>query len=278
MVSSFIRRLFATLPEIVATRETATFLAYAQRWDDALVFDLIRDWPRSGKAFLERVYGELVGLVAITKNEQEWTAAGDAIVASGVPETRRGLTYAAANTWSDDQFRVDAGRTLVALLANSDKELVAAALDVFRLLDDLPPDQVTTDLLRALARPNTDLSAAPSHFIVERLQGLLPHNADLIATIGEKLVAAWRGELADLRTATVTAAPQLTDLALTLHRMGGDSRRAGVALFEAMIEIDAYGSRETLAEIDGRFGSRGIAARQALPRRRRGQPRARRAG
>ena len=63
------------------------------------------------------------------------------------------------------------------------------------------------------------MSAAPSHFVVERLQALLPHEAELIATIAEKLVAAWRGELGDIRTGTATAAPQLTDLALTLSRL-----------------------------------------------------------
>ncbi len=123
-------------------------------------------------------------------------------------------------------------------------------------------------LLRALADPDTDMSAAPSHFVVERLQALLPHEAELVARIAEKLVAAWRSELGDVRTGTALAAPQLTDLALTLHRLGGTSRQTGVALFEAMIEIDAYGARDTLAEIDGRFGSHQVAVRQRLARRR----------
>jgi hypothetical protein len=35
--------------------------------------------------------------------------------------------------------------------------------------------------------------------------------------------------------------------------LGGASRQVGVSLFETMIEIDAYGARETLTEIDGRF-------------------------
>jgi hypothetical protein len=35
-----------------------------------------------------------------------------------------------------------------------------------------------------------------------------------------------------------------------------------------MIEIDAYGARETLSEIDGRFGPHQAAARQRLAQRR----------
>src|SRR3546814_9013652 len=71
---------------------------------------------------------------------------------------------------------------------------------------------------------------------------------------------------------------QLTDLALTLHRLGGASRQSGIALFETMIEIDAYGAKETLAEIDGRFGPRRATARRRLPRRRKGRAQDRRAG
>lgn len=147
--------------------------------------------------------------------------------------------------------------------------MVAAVMDVFRLTDELVPDASTVDLLRALADSNTDLSAAPSYFVVGRLQALLPHQVDLIANIAERLVAAWRGELGDMWSEAAAASPQLTDLALTLHRLGGTSRQSGVALFEAMIEMDAYGARETLAEIDGRFGSYQGAARQRLARRRR---------
>jgi hypothetical protein len=46
-------------PESLATREAVMFLAYAQRWDEQLVFDLITDWRKSDRAFLQRAYGEL---------------------------------------------------------------------------------------------------------------------------------------------------------------------------------------------------------------------------
>jgi len=269
VVSTFLHKLFDRFPEILATREAVMFLAYAQRWDDQLVFDLINNWRKSDRAFLQRAYGELVGLVATVKEKGNWTRARDEITASGTDDMKIGLAYAAVNTWSDEKLRKRASETLVALLQGASKELVAAVMDVFRVTDELATDASTVELLRALADPSTDMSAAPSHFVVERLHALLPHEAELIATIAEKLVAAWRGELGDMRTGTATAAPQLTDLALTLHRLGGTSRQSGVALFEAMIEIDAYGARETLAEIDGRFGPHQAAARQRLARRRR---------
>lgn len=275
IVSTFLRKLFARFPEILATREAVIFLAYAQRWDDQLVFDLISNWRKSEQAFLQRAYGELVGLLAIVKEKNDWAHAREEIIASGTDDVKIGLAHAAVNMWSDEKLRQRASETLIVLLNGASKELVAAVMDVFRVTDELTPDASTVELLRALADDGTDMSAAPSHFVVERLQALLPHEAELVAAIAEKLVAAWRGELGDIGTGTITAAPQLTDLALTLHRLGGASRQSGVAIFEEMIEIDAYGARETLAEIDGRFGPHQAAARQRLARRRRSRGRRR---
>ena len=269
VVSTFLRKLFDRFPEILATREAVMFLAYAQRWDDQLVFDLINDWCKSDRAFLQQAFGELVGLVATVKKTDIWLHARDEIIVCGTDNMKIGLAHSAVNTWTDEELRQDAGEILITLLKGANKELVAAVMDIFRVTDELAPDMTTVELLHALADPSTDMSAAPSDFVVERLQALLPHEAELIATIAEKLVDAWRDKIGDMRTGMATVAPQLTDLALTLHRLGGKSRQSGVVLFEAMIEIDAYGAQETLAEIDGRFGPHQTVARQRLARRRR---------
>jgi hypothetical protein len=97
---------------------------------------------------------------------------------------------------------------------------------------------------------------------------LLPYAADTIAEIALKLVNGWRSDLANIASATAIAAPQLTDLAITLHRLGGASREAGIAVFESLIDIDAYGARATLAEIDGRFGvQQRVGVRRRIARR-----------
>jgi len=268
-VSAFLREVFVRFPQLMATREAVTFFASAQRWDDQLVFDLIRGWQGSDKAFLQRAYGELAGLIGTVTEKANWAQSREEIIAAGPEEAKIGLAYAAVNLWNEAHLKQRSTDMLVALLNGASKELVAAVMDIFRVTDDLAPDAATAALLHALAEPQTDMSKAPSHFVVERLQGLLPHEAERVAAIADKLINAWRPELNDMRTGTVTAAPQLTDLALTLHRMGGASRRSGIAIFEAMIEIDAYGARETLAEIDGRFGAQQVVARRRLARRQR---------
>jgi len=230
---------------------------------------LISDWGASNRQFLQQAHGELVGLAGIIKpSNATWHETMWSLVKSGTETARIGVAYAAVNLVSDKQFRQCACNVLVALLSNGSKDLVAVVVDLFRLTDNLEDDPSLLSVLQALAEPRVDLSIAPSHFIVEKLQQMLPHEARLVASLGGKLVEAWRTQLADTRTAIAAAAPQLTDLALTLHRLGGESRESGVALFEVMIEIDAHGAKETLAEIDGRFGARSGPPRARLARRR----------
>ena len=186
---------------------------------------------------------------------------------SGTEEAKIGLANAAVNMWRDDKFHEKAGTTLIQLVVGADSRLIAAILDVFRVIDDLVPDATTVAFLKAIADPHVDLSGAPSLYVVEKLQGLLPHEAELVTAIAAKLILAWRDELGDSSTGTAMAAPQLTDLALTLHRLGAPSREAGAAIFEAMIELDAHGARDTLVEIDGRFGQHQATARRRIGRR-----------
>jgi nucleoside phosphorylase len=268
-VSTFFHKLFTRFPEILGTHEAVYFLAHAQNWDDQLVFDLIKDWPSTKQLFFQRAYGELVGLVAIVKEKDFWEQALVEIITSGAEEMKIGLAHSAVNIWRNEEFRQRAGEALTSLLKGASKELVAAVMDFFRVNEELTPDTSTVKLLEALADPRTDLSAASSHFVIDRLQTLLPHNAELVSYIAQRLVAVWSGKLGDIRTEAAAIAPKLTDLALTLHRLGGASRYAGVAIFEAMIEIDAYGARKTLAEIDGRFGPHQATTRQRISRRRR---------
>jgi len=224
VVSTFLRKLFDRFPEILTTREAIILLAHAQRWDHQLVFDLISNWHKSGRPVLERAYGELVGLVATVKEKNNWAGAQHEIITSGTDDMKIGLAHTAADMWSDEKLRLSASVTLVALLKGASKDLVAAVMDVFMLTDELAPDAPTVELLRALADASTDMSAVRSHFVVERLQALLPHEAELVATIAEKLIAVWGSELGDIRTGTTDVS------ARTRQQLGsglrGDARLA----------------------------------------------------
>jgi hypothetical protein len=64
IVSKSLRALFQRFPKLLETREAVYFLAFAQRWDDLLVHDLIAPWEHSANPMLRQAQGELAGLVA----------------------------------------------------------------------------------------------------------------------------------------------------------------------------------------------------------------------
>jgi nucleoside phosphorylase len=267
IVSEFLRRLFARYPALSGTREAIMFLAHAQRWDDQLVFDLISDWGKSDRLTLRQAMGELVALVAIVRGSEKWTDKLERLIADGTPDSKAGMAYSAVNLWPNEDFHTRAATLLTRLVEGADDRRAAAILDLFRVVDELRADDSTVALLEAVLNSEIDLAGANSWYIVERLQDLLPHYAKLVAALSIKLVKAWETELSDVRTATAMSAPALADLALTLHRLGGATREAGVTVFETLIDIDAYGARDTLLEVDGRFRPQPLATRTRLRRR-----------
>ena len=64
-------------------------------------------------------------------------------------------------------------------------------------------------------------------------------------------------------------APELVDIAITIHRLGPDTRELGIALFENLLDINSYSARETLEQIDNRFRNSAPRPRRRLPRRNR---------
>jgi hypothetical protein len=101
-------------------------------------------------------------------------------------------------------------------------------------------------------RRNTEAKSFMSTFAIERLQTLLPHQAELVAKIAKSLVEKWSTDLADMRTAHSAIAPELVDIAITLHRLGPATREFGLEIFESLLTISAYTARETLDQIDAR--------------------------
>ena len=140
---------------------------------------------------------------------------------------------------------------------------------MFRLVKELGPDDRTVALLTTIADRLDDAPRLDATFVVKRLSTLLPHEAGLVGRIAEGLVAAWKAELGDVRTRTAIAAPELLDLAVTLHRLGSDTREVGTRLFEQMIEINAYEASQMQNAIDNRFPDNAPVRRPQLARRKR---------
>jgi hypothetical protein len=139
----------------------------------------------------------------------------------------------------------------------------------------LSPDAETAALLATIADRLTSDVRVDATFVVERIASLLPHQALLVARLSERLVEHWRDDLGNIHTSTAFDAADLVNLAVTLHRLGPETRDVGTTLFELLIEIESYAAMETLEEIDNRFRTRPAPSRRRLPRRQRQSSRTR---
>jgi hypothetical protein len=154
----------------------------------------------------------------------------------------------------------------------ADEPAWAAIFDLFRLVDEITPEEEWISLLEVISEHMGGAKHIESSFIVERLQSLLPHQALLVAKIARGLVEKWAGKLGDFTTRTAANASDLIDLAITLHRLGPETREAGTSLFEDLLAVSTYTARETLDQIDNRFRNVAPRARRRLPRRARRNP------
>jgi len=74
-----------------------------------------------------------------------------------------------------------------------------------------------------------------------------------VGQVALSIVSAKGPQLSNFASRVALASADLVDLAITLHRMEGAAGEIGLELFEKMIQIDAYGARETLDQLDGRL-------------------------
>ncbi len=274
----FLIELFARYPGLQTSREAAILLAHLQWVIPAFVEGVLLNWQGHTAPLVQQARGELAGLISVVQPKLLWsTQMVDAILKEGPPEALTGVAYAAVNIWPDDSRRRACVEILKKAIPGADDRTWAAITDLFRIVDDITPAPEWLEFLAALAPFIEKHSPVESNFIVDRLQTLLPDGAELVGTIASALVATWKGELCDTRTATAGNAAELVDISITLHRLGPATRERGTDLFEDLLEVNAYTAQETLHQIDNRFRDSAPSTRRRLPRRTRRVPQLRRA-
>lgn len=269
--AAFLERLFEEIPALVETREAA-HLAARVRWSNGEFVDSQLDrWKDSRSRGARQAYGEIVALAALTRSAPGWAQNRlDTLVEDGaLQDARTGAALTAAHLWPDADCRPGAGVLLTSLLGSGGTDIWKAAFELFRLTDELTADPPTVSLLEEIADKIDSAPPVDATFVLERLGTLLPHQAELVGRVADGLIRTWRTELGDTRTRTAAAAPQLVDLAVTLHRLGPETRELGTMLFEQLIEVDAWEARKTMDEIDNRFMDQAPPKRRKLPRQRR---------
>ncbi|WP_374254129.1 hypothetical protein [Xanthobacter sp.] len=267
---AFLEALVAKVPGLIGSRSMAQFLAHVQAQHPDLVERHIADWREARSRQARQAYGEIVALAALLNPEVSWAPPRlDTILDdAGAVDARVGAALSAAQLFASGERRAAASALLVRLLDAGEDRVWRATFDIFRIVDELMPDQGTITLLQAVADRLEQAPQLDATFVVERLSSLLPHHAVLVGTLAQRLADKWRAELADVRTATALATSELLDLAITLHRLGPDTREIGTTLVEQLITMNAFQARQMLDEIDSRFRSSTQAPRRPrLPRR-----------
>ena len=263
-------KLLTEVQGSVGSKHFAGFLAGAQQQDHPLVERHLGAWKDHSLRATRQAYGEIIGLDSLLHPEHDAShrRLEEIVMDPAAQPAQVGAALSAAHIFAEEpDRRAEAAKLLTELLALPNTDVWTAAFELFRLTDELVPDEATAAVLMAVANGLPRSPKLNPTFVVERLATLLPHQAALVGEIALGLVAKWSAELADIRTSTAVATSALIDLAITLHRLGPKTRETGLTLFEQLIEIDAYEARRTLDEIDNRFRPNAPTAR---PRVRRG--------
>jgi len=267
---AFLEALVAKVPGLIGSKLMAQFLAHGRAQHPELVECHLAYWREARSRQARQAYGEIVALAALINPEIVWGAPRlEAILDDpDAVDARAGVALSAAQVFADGERRTAASALLVRLLGAGEDRVWRAAFDLFRIADELTPDEGTIALLQAIADKLEQAPRLDATFVVERLSSLLPHHAVLIGTLAQRLADQWRTDLGDIQTATAMATSQLVDLAITLHRLGPDTREIGTTLVEQLIATNAYEARQMLDQIDSRFrASAQVPRRPRLPRR-----------
>ncbi len=187
--------------------------------------------------------------------EDAWTTERLAILKEAVQreDIRIGMAYSAAHLWGNAQFRSTTSPTIIELIADASAPVADALFEIFRVNESPPVDDATRLLLQAIASQRHTLDSDCT-FLVMRLKSLLFDAAfvGIIAQILDALVDRKAQQIADVGTGCAADADNLMQCALTLQRFP-ETREIGVAIFERLIELGAYGVDRVLYDIDRRI-------------------------
>jgi nucleoside phosphorylase len=254
-----LRRLIEKHPEALASENGAILIATLMTFLPGEIvdafFDLVltSNWTRRYLA-----YGELLLLrhARAPDEEKTRTTIADLVNATGGDdkwrETCLGMINTAAHLWSYPEDRSLCTEILTRLIPVANSDMSEAVLDVFRLSEPLYADEYTSRLFESLLSFPETLQQSENQFIIDRLQDLLPTETDLVYRVCKCLLDGSSEELGRIKQGFFSYGPELVDISLRLQRCGGQSRLQGLEIFERLLELNIYGVRDTLVEMDGR--------------------------
>jgi len=150
---ALLRSIVDRFPELLGTRELAHLLGHVHWWSPDFVEEVLSRWLALRSQTARRGYGELVALLALLHPERDrpQRALLEIEQDGNDRDARAGAAMSAANLWSEHAQRDRATALLVRLLPDASEGEWAAVFDLFRIIDELTPDENTVLLLEAIA-------------------------------------------------------------------------------------------------------------------------------
>jgi nucleoside phosphorylase len=268
-LANFYKALFSKYPSLSTSHEAVIVLAQVHWVVSDFVHEVLDEWEKSSIQFVQQAYGELAALIWLMRPELDWPCKliNDILESEPYSPKRTGAAFAAIHVWTEMPEKKSAPSLIRDLAKNASESTWTAIIDIFRLVDEIAPDPDWILILQAVADEIPKQTSFMSSFVIERLQTLLPHEAELVVKIAKALVEKWSSNIGDIRTFHASFASEIVDIAITLHRLSSRTREAGLELFEQLLTINAYTARDTLDQIDNRFRSSVPTSRPRLARR-----------
>lgn len=272
--TAFLQELFDRFPSLLESEEGAILLTNVWSFvpDNELWnwLDKIRQssWQKGTQAF-----GELIALRAVVFSDDQRAQQEIRSALASVETTdettnaiRIGIAFTCVNMWEDDRARDASTKMLTQLISKAEGPLAKVISRLFLLCDYFPADTATHHVLESLYKHPKTLHAMEDGWFLERIESLLPYEASLIYQLCMELVQN-RGEaITDFSQSWALHNANLTNIAITLHRMENPYRAMGLELFEALLDIRVPDAEAALREIDSRVPGHSAIIRQRSPR------------
>jgi hypothetical protein len=275
----FLARLFERFPGVRDSVHGAALLTHVWRFlPPALTHCFLREMRDGTWASGPQAYGELLALRTLVFPED-----GDASrdlerllnpateASDRISRIRLGLAFAAAHLWENSQHHDRATEMLTRLVPLANEPISHAVMHAFTVAGVLSVDPATISLLRTLVAHSQVLRETSDGLLAERLQDVLSTEPDLVCDLALELVRLRADDLTNFGSGFSANTSHLTNIALTLQRLGGSFRSRGLDLFERLLDLGVHDAQATLNELDERPLTLPQPARRTLRRARRGR-------
>ena len=259
---NFLVTLFETYPTLLERKSGIILVAHMVGWASP---EVTRKWMeqilRSAWSCAYQAYGELLGLRQALIKDDQWSRQEIVRILDQAANTSEedqkvlcGVVHAAVNVWNDVSDRTLLKQIMCVGMNSADKDVGAAALDWFRVVDELRVNDDTRPVLEALAGGKALETLARRSYTLDRLGDIVDDAPDLVYRISRRVIDICKDNIGNLATSAALESETLLSISMTLQRQDEPHRINGLELFELLLHYNAYKVRDVLMDIDRRPG------------------------